>query len=608
MEKQREVGDSQRAIEELTATIQKAQANIETHTAAIGDLSAGISSDEKDVAEAEKVRAKEHADFSATDAEMADVVSTLERAINEISRALGAGSSFAQIAKNQNVQKVLQGLTMVMNAASVDGADKAHLQTFLQSGEDEQQAPAAAAYESHDGTSSILDVLRDMLDKAESQKSSAEKAEMEAKHSFMLTKQSLTQSIETQTKELGKAKQGKAANEEVLATAQGDLSNTQKELAEDTKALNEAHDSCEEKANDWNVGMQERAHEVDAIEQAIKIIQEKTGGATGQAYGLIQTGDKLGKKNNLMDTVQAIFQVGKQNSDRQIAMLAVRVRAAAAASADPFAKVKGLISEMIDRLEKDAAAEASQKAFCDKEYAKSKAKKQETESSIESLSAKINRAEARVAKLKREIATLTDELSTIAADQSEATKLRQEQHAAFLVAEKDYSDGLEGLNQALKILRDYFGTSLLQQSKSTGAASSIIGILEVAESDFGKLLAEAREVESSAQAEFDQMSEDNKIATATKKQDVKYKNEEIVELTHALSENNNDRSGEQEELDAVMTYVSKLNDQCIAKVEPYEERKRRREQEIEGLKNALEILEGEAIGFLSVRRAVQRHF
>eukprot|EP00451_Oxyrrhis_marina_P015810 CAMPEP_0204314188 /NCGR_PEP_ID=MMETSP0469-20131031/4059_1 /ASSEMBLY_ACC=CAM_ASM_000384 /TAXON_ID=2969 /ORGANISM="Oxyrrhis marina" /LENGTH=119 /DNA_ID=CAMNT_0051294627 /DNA_START=416 /DNA_END=776 /DNA_ORIENTATION=+ len=102
------------------------------------------------------------------------------------------------------------------------------------------------------------------------------------------------------------------------------------------------------------------------------------------------------------------------------------------------------------------------------------------------------------------------------------------------------------------------------------------------------------------------LEEDNKIATATKKVEVKHKNEEITDLRHSVSEHSNDSDSEQEELDSVIEYLSKLGDQCVAKPEPYEERKRRREQEMDGLKNALDILEGQAIGFLAIKSHTRR--
>jgi len=47
-----------------------------------------------------------------------------------------------------------------------------------------------------------------------------------------------------------------------------------------------------------------------------------------------------------------------------------------------------------------------------------------------------------------------------------------------------------------------------------------------------------------------------------------------------------------------MEYYGKLKERCIAKPETYEERKRRREAEITGLKQALEILETQTASLL----------
>merc|ERR1719310_158667 len=90
------------------------------------------------------------------------------------------------------------------------------------------------------------------------------------------------------------------------------------------------------------------------------------------------------------------------------------------------------------------------------------------------------------------------------------------------------------------------------------------------------------------------MTKENEITKATKDQDVKYKTQESKALDKAIAEATSDRATVQEELDAVMEYYKGLKERCIAKPEPYEERVKRREAEIAGLKEALAILEGEA--------------
>jgi hypothetical protein len=52
-----------------------------------------------------------------------------------------------------------------------------------------------------------------------------------------------------------------------------------------------------------------------------------------------------------------------------------------------------------------------------------------------------------------------------------------------------------------------------------------------------------------------------------------------------------DHAASSKELDAVHAYFEKLKPQCETKVMTYGERKARREQEIDGLKEALSILE-----------------
>merc|ERR550525_762156 len=110
---------------------------------------------------------------------------------------------------------------------------------------------------------------------------------------------------------------------------------------------------------------------------------------------------------------------------------------------DPFAKVKGLITEMIAKLEEAAGADASHKAYCDKELAETNAKKAERDAKIEKLSNKIGQMLARSAQLKEEAAALQAALSKLAEAQAEMTKLRGEEHEDYLKNKADTEQGLD---------------------------------------------------------------------------------------------------------------------------------------------------------------------
>merc|ERR1712125_23663 len=95
-------------------------------------------------------------------------------------------------------------------------------------------------------------------------------------------------------------------------------------------------------------------------------------------------------------------------------------------SKGPFDKVKSLINDLITKLEAEAGAEATEKAFCDEETAKSNAQREDLESTLSKLTTKIDTNTARSNKLKAEVKQLSAELAKSAEEEAEMTKIRQE--------------------------------------------------------------------------------------------------------------------------------------------------------------------------------------
>lgn len=146
----------------------------------------------------------------------------------------------------------------------------------------------------------------------------------------------------------------------------------------------------------------------------------------------------------------------------------------------------------------------------------------------------------------------------------------------------------------------------LEQPKG-GAAATVIGLLEVAEADFGKSLAEAQAAEDAAQQEYEEMIQDNRVSRAEKTADQKNKLAEKGRLDNLVSETKLDYKDASDELSAVLEYLDKLKGSCETKAPSFEERQARRKQEMEGLQNALAILEGRAIAFMETSEGAMRH-
>merc|ERR1719394_1922108 len=134
------------------------------------------------------------------------------------------------------------------------------------------------------------------------------------------------------------------------------------------------------------------------------------------------------------------------------------MQAATASGADPFAKVKGLISDMIERLESEAGADASHKAYCDKELSETRTKQADKSAEIDKLSSAIDKMQARSAQLKQQVAAAQKALAELAASQAEMTKLRQAENEEYVKSKADMEQGLQGVKLALKILREYYSS------------------------------------------------------------------------------------------------------------------------------------------------------
>merc|ERR1719498_2354254 len=261
----------------------------------------------------------------------------------------------------------------------------------------EPGAPAAAVYKTH--STSIFDVLEDMKEKAESQLSELRKAESTASHNYNMLKQSLTDEIENDNKDMEEEKSLKAASEEQQATAEGDLSETVKELGKDRESLKTATTTCMEVAADHEATVKSRNEELNAIATARKVLKESTGGAAEQSYSFLQLQSRSDMKN--AELVTLVKKLAHQHHSAALAQLASRIKAVMSYGGDDvFAKVKGLISDMIAKLEKEAEAEATEKAYCDEEISKTESKKSELEGVISKLTSKIDLAAAKSAELK----------------------------------------------------------------------------------------------------------------------------------------------------------------------------------------------------------------
>merc|ERR1719456_670445 len=118
------------------------------------------------------------------------------------------------------------------------------------------------------------------------------------------------------------------------------------------------------------------------------------------------------------EALRLIHKLGKQVHSLALVSLSFR------ASADPFAKVKGMIEDMLQKLLQEASEEAEQKAFCDRETSQTKEAVEQKTEKLNTASARISKAESQVERLNGEIGSLTKQVAEMDTALAEATKIR----------------------------------------------------------------------------------------------------------------------------------------------------------------------------------------
>merc|ERR1719460_666950 len=446
---------------------------------------------------------------------------SLERATSILSKEMAkSGASMLQL---KTAQSLTDALTVMVQASAMSSADASRLTALVQTEQDSSDAsagaPAAAVYEGH--SDGIVGVLEGLTEKAEGQLDKARKTETTAAQNFDMLKQSLTDEVRFANKDMDKAKKNLAKSTEKKAGAEGDLEVTSKDLAEDIKSKSTVHQDCMDAAQEFELATKSRGEELNALATAKKVIQESTGGAAGQSYGLNQVSFmqvSSGADLANVEAVRFVRDLSRKSKAPALAQLASRMESTmrlGAGAGDVFAKVKGLITDMIATLEAEAEEDATQKAYCDKEMSETTAKKDELTAESDKLSTKIAQDKAASAKLKEEVATLQKELADMAKAKADADQLRAEEKATYEKNSAEMEMGIEGIKKALSVLKEYYAKDD-SHGAAEGAGSGIIGLLEVAESDFTKGLTEMTATEETAAADYEAYCKEDEIATVTK--------------------------------------------------------------------------------------------
>jgi len=598
VEKTRAIAEANEKIGMLKADIEKYTSDAALLTKEIADHDDDIAAWTGDMKAATKVRAMEKADYDAMHKDYSESIDALERAIAVLKKQAYTRkqASFAQL-------QALNSLQLIPKEA------KRAINVFLEQEPAEGlavSAPEAAGYEFQ--SQGVIEMLEKLLEKFMGERTVLEKEEMNSQHAFDMLIQDLTAQTDQAKQDREEKAETKAKKLQAKADAEGDLTDTTTTRDADQKYLDDLVATCEQKATDFESRQQLRTEELEAIAKAIEIIS--SGAVSGNADKYLPTLVQTSLASLRADTQTthqrraAVYlqDMAKQLDSRVLSAVAAKV------AADPFRKVKKMIKDLITKLMEEANEEAEHKGWCDTELSTNEQTRKEKTAAVETLHAEIDQLEASIAKLTEDITDLTKAVAELDAAMAKATEIRQAEKATNTQTISDAGEAQTAVAQALTVLKEFYAkagdaTALLQQpapeifdSPYKGMQSEnggVVGMLEVIESDFARLEADTKAAEAAAQKEYDTFMTDSKVDKEAKSTDIEHKTAKKQDEEQALTVKQSDLEGTQKELDAALAYFDKLKPSCVDAGVSYEDRVKRREEEIQSLQEALRILNGE---------------
>lgn len=608
-----------RKISDLTAEVDDAHAQVRSLDDEIALTGRELAAKESEMMAAKQVRKKDRANFESVEKEMLTSVEALEKAIVLVKRSMTGflqtqeGGKPSRRKTKAFARKLASMLGPIVNAAWVDKGTKTVLDGFLQDRDqeaskedDDLELKAPEKAEKDKATGGIMQTLEDMKEKASETLSNARMEEMKANHNFQMMVASLESAMTLMQRKISDAKATKAALTEASGKAAGEVATAKKTKITDSMTMDRLKGECAISQTEWVERQKTAKDEIAAIDKAKAILTDRVKvlliDSTDEPYesqtSVADDHQDAAQRKRLIDKLQSLGH--KFGSYAMMEM-------ASAAAQDPFAKIKGLVEEMIGKLVAAAQEEATQQAFCDEEKSKSKKEQEAKNLRFDDLKSRLDSASAMKAQLEDQIKELHAEIADIDKAAQEASEIRAANHATYLKSKKDFTEGASAVEEAIRVLKEYYAsqsTSLIQKASKSrpafggiqnDAASVIISILENSAQEFSRMLTEVEQEEAEYVAKFKERDVTLKASKKSKKDEIQSAESEIKVLNVQIQGDSEDIKMVTKELDAVMEYLDKLKPQCETKAMTYEEKKAKREDEIEGLKEALAILDAPSL-------------
>lgn len=637
------------AITENKDKIDGLSADIESQTAAQGGEESKVAKRQKDneglqsdlAASLSKCQ-KEAAEYEATAADLSKAIEALEGAIKAIKAKQPKASLMATVRKS-----VAQQLAEADALRLLDAPQQKVVATLLQAGVD----PKDPAYKSQTGK--VVDVLEKLKEDFDGQKSDADKEFEGSKKACADMTESLTGKIKENADAIQESKKKIESLKTKTAQAKEDMVKEKEDLKTNQKFLEDLTARCETGARQWDQRSTLRGEEMEAITKALEILKNEvkpndvtkglllqqtqdlpppaaSAGVLLPASAALLEDQVLWKStlsflevSSPREHMQRLLQeasrgqpaaVADDAQNGQVAALlgseGRRLRSPALAalalkvtSAEPFDKVKEMITQMIARILDESKDEANKKSFCDTGVKLATQERDRYKRETDLLSTELSQLEAKKASMKEKMDKLGASLKELNSNLAEATKTREDEKADNIEKLGKAKEAIKALKQAIEVLKVFYAKAgrakvLLQHREDptyepgayTGqqkSATSILGLLQEIKADFEQTVQETEKQESEANSKYQKLARTTKGSISENDTGMTLLKQDTEAADTKMAQDLEDLKTQQDLLDGALKELDDLKPACADTGMSYSERVAKREEEVAVLKKAL---------------------